>query len=82
MQKFFKVKAKGGHVGAGNDAELIFYIKAKDAIEAMNKVRRMPAVKHNKGSAISSVLTISEEEYKQGRDGYSAYDIYGNKETK
>lgn len=82
MQKFFKVKAKGGHMGAGNEAELIFYIKAKDAIEAMNKVRRMPAVKHNKENAILGVLAISEEEYNQGRKDYSAYDVYGNRETK
>lgn len=83
MLKYFRVKAVGGHMGAGNGAELIFYIKAKDAIAAMTKVRNMPAVKHNKNNAISSVSQISEEEYKRGRENnYSAYDTYGNRGVK
>ena len=81
MLKHFKVKARGGHVGAGNDIELTFYVEAKDILSAMKKVRNMPAVKHDKGNAILSALPISEEEYSEGIVTRSAYDAYNNREN-
>lgn len=81
MSKYFKVIAKGGHLGAGNSAELVFYIKAKDAIVAMTKVKNMPAVKHDKSNAISSVSIISEDEYNNNIATRSAYDAYNNREN-
>ena len=80
--KFFKIMARGGHVGAGHEAELVFYIKAGDVLSAINKVRHMPAVKHDKRNVITKVIIISEEEYNNGRKEKSAYDVYKKKVKK
>ena len=78
--KFWKVVARGGHVGAGNAAELIFYIEAPDALRANDAVRRFPAVKHHKNNAILKIVEITEEEYLENLSGYSAYDRYNNRD--
>lgn len=75
-QRYYKIKARGGHVGAGKSVELTFYIKAPNYSSAMQQVRNMPAVQHNRGDAILSVCQISEEEYNKNRENYSAYDVY------
>ena len=74
--RYYKVIMNGGHVGSGNDVPLTFFIKAKDMNSAIKHARNMPAVKHNKPGALMSAKEISEEEYKQYRENYSAYDIY------
>lgn len=77
--KFWKVTARGGHVGAGSATELVFYIKAPNAIRASDAVKRFPAVKHHKNNAILKVVEITETEYLENLSGYSAYDRYNNK---
>ena len=77
--KFWKVTARGGHVGAGNTAELVFYIKAPNAIGASDAVKRFPAVKHHKNNAILKVVEITGAEYLENLSGYSAYDRYNNR---
>lgn len=77
--KFWKVTARGGHVGAGNTTELVFYIKAPNAIRASDAVKRFPAVKHHKNNAILKVVEITEVEYLENLSGYSAYDRYNNR---
>ena len=59
--KFWRVVARGGHVGTGKYKELIFFIKADTAIKASKKARYLPGVKHNRPEAIISVKEISEE---------------------
>lgn len=80
MPKFYKVVARGGHWGAGKYAELIFYIKAKDALSASQQVKKMPCVKHSNPYAIISVSEITQDEYIDKRQNGSAYDIYKEKQ--
>lgn len=77
--KFWQVTARGGHVGAGNATELVFYIKAPNAIRASDAVKKFPAVKHHKHNAILKVVEITETEYLENLSGYSAYDRYNNR---
>lgn len=80
MKRYYKVYARGGHVGAGNEVELVFYIEAKDMLTAIKQAKNMPCVKHNKQNAITKAIVITEEEYNEGRaDSKSAYAIYNNK---
>lgn len=81
MKHYYKVCARGGHVGAGNEIELIFYIQAKDMLTAIKQAKNMPCVKHNKQNAITKAVIITKEEYNVGRMySKSAYSIYNNKE--
>lgn len=77
--KYYKITARGGHVGSRREVSLVFYFEAKNIHEAIQSARDMPGVKHNKPDAITSAKEISREEYEQSIDGYSAYDIYNNK---
>lgn len=77
--KYYKVTARGGHVGAGNIIPLTFYFKAKDMHDAIKQARNMPCVKHDKSDVITNAKEISKEEYEQSIDGYSAYDVYNNR---
>ena len=77
--KYYKITAKGGHVGSKREVPLVFYFKAKNIHEAVRSARDMPGVKHNKPDVITNVKEISREEYEQNVEGYSAYDIYNNR---
>lgn len=60
--RFFKVNCKGGHVGRGHYRELTFYFEAKNLLEAMNKAKNMPGVKHSK--PVLNACEIPEEKYR------------------
>lgn len=77
--KYYKITAKGGHVGSGREMPLVFYLEAKDMHDAIKQACGMPCVKHNKPDAITNAKEISREEYKQNIEGYSAYDVYNNR---
>jgi hypothetical protein len=77
--KYYKIIAKGGHVGSGNIIPLAFYFKAKDMHDAIKQARSMPCVKHDKPDVITNAKEISKEEYEQSVDGYSAYNVYNNR---
>ena len=68
---YYKVVVKGGHVGTGKYRELIFYIAAKDAFQAIDEALKMPGVKH-KFSALIGLNEISHKEFVKWR-GTSAY---------
>ena len=77
--KYYKITARGGHIGSGRETPLVFYFKAKNIHEAIQSARDMPGVKHNNPGAISDAREISKEEYESSIIGYSAYDIYNNR---
>ncbi len=65
--KYYKVKAKCGHVRRGKYILMDFYIKAESGKDAAAIVRQKPRVKHDWKDAIESVDEISEEEYLNGK---------------
>ena len=71
--KYYKVKVLGGHMGGGNIRELIFYIKADSIMDATDKARKMPGVKHDGNQTVQRAEEISKQEYVEGRKT-SAYD--------
>lgn len=46
--KYYAVTVQRGHCGCGRTAPITFYVQANSLLEAMDKARRMPGVKHNK----------------------------------
>lgn len=62
-----------GHVGCGHSTEIKFAIRAKNLLEAMDKARRMPSVKHTRMAIYGK--EISEAEYNEYRQ-VSAYKRY------
>ena len=77
--KYYKITARGGHVGSGREIPLVFYFKAKNMYEAIRSARYMPGVKHKKSGAIFDAREINKEEYESNVTGRSAYDIYNNR---
>ena len=57
---YYKAVTTAGHMGAGNEGELVFYLKAPTIISAMSQAKRFPAVKH---SRMPSVCMVTKEEY-------------------
>ena len=64
--KYYRVKAKCGHVGRNNYIPKTFYIKAEGGKEAASKVRKIPRVKHGKKFAVLETKKITKEEYLEG----------------
>lgn len=59
--RFYSVVCKRGHCGRKQYVPIKFAIAAQNAIEAMDKAKEMPAVKH--GQSIISCLEISFHDY-------------------
>lgn len=69
--RYFLITCHRGHCGVGRSTEITFAIAARNLLEAMDKAKRMPSVKHTR--MIIQGKEISGAEY----DGYrkvSAYD--------
>lgn len=64
---YYIVRCKLGHSGSGQYREILFNIKARNAIDAMDKARKMPGVKHDSNTAILGLKQITQEEYVQNR---------------
>jgi len=75
LLKYYRVKAKCGHVGRNNYILKDFYVKATNGKEAAKQVRYTPRVKHHQKDAIQKVEEISLEEYVLGRK-VMAEDMY------
>lgn len=71
--KFYKVVCYRGHMGTGHSTEITFAIAARDLLEACDKARRMPSVKHTRMAIYGKEIT--EEEYNDYRQ-ISAYERY------
>ena len=68
--RYFCVTCKQGHHGNGRHQPITFAFEANNAIEAMDKAKAMPGVKHD--CPIISCSEISISEYMRMRK-YSAY---------
>lgn len=71
MKRYFMVVCHRGHCGTGHSTEIKFAIEAKNLLEACDRARKMPSVKHTR-IAIHG-YEVTEEEYKNYRK-ISAYD--------
>lgn len=69
--KYYLITCHRGHCGCGNSINISFAIKARNLLEASDKARRMPGVKHTRG--IIAGKEISEVEYLKLRE-VSAYN--------
>lgn len=71
--KYFMVICHRGHCGTGHSTEIKFAFIASNAIEAMDKARKMPSVKHTRLAMVVKEITANEyNEYRQ----ISAYDRF------
>ena len=71
--KYFMVICHRGHCGTGHSTEIKFVFIANNAIEAMDKARKMPSVKHTRLAMIVKEITATEyNEYRQ----ISAYERF------
>lgn len=71
--RYFKVVAKGGHVGTGKYKPLSFAFAAENILEAMDRAKAMPGVKHSDIGAILSAREVTYEEFERLRR-ISAYE--------
>jgi len=74
---YYKVVALRGHVGAGKESTLTFAVEADSVYDAMQIVRRMPAVKHDRPNAIKSTEIITKEEFDKLRKDSAYKDCKG-----
>ena len=68
MNRYYKVLAKGGHVGLNHYVEMTLFLKAKDGKDAAYKARYTGRVKHDRKDAIISVEEINYSDYREGLD--------------
>lgn len=71
--KFFMVVCHRGHCGVGHSTEIKFAIRANNLLEACDRAKRMPSVKHTRMAIFGKEIT--EEEYNEYRK-ISAYERY------
>jgi len=69
--RYYKITCPRGHCGIGQYTDIVFAIRAANLLEAMDKAKRMPGVKHTRG--IISGKEISFEEFQEMRR-VSAYE--------
>ncbi len=74
--KFFMIVCHRGHCGCGNSTEIKFAIAARNLLEAMDKARKMPSVKHTRLALYGKEITY--EEYTSYRQ-VSAYKRFGGR---
>lgn len=71
--RYFFVTCHRGHCGIGHSTEIKFAIAAANLLEAMDKAKRMPSVKHTRMIISGAECTKAEyDEYRQ----HSAYERY------
>ena len=73
---FYKIRVKQGHCGSRQSMLIKLVIEAIELIDAMEKAKNMPSVKHNKNDVIERVELITEAEYIEFRK-VSAYKRRG-----
>lgn len=77
--KFYMVMCHRGHCGNGHSTEIKFAIRANNLIEACDKARRMPSVKHTRMAIYGKEIT--EQEYNEYRK-ISAYERFDQQSAK
>ena len=77
--KFYMVMCHRGHCGNGHSTEIKFAIRAENLLDAIDKARRMPSVKHTRMAIYGKEITETEyNEYSQ----VSAYERFNQQSTK
>lgn len=71
--KYYLVSCHRGHCGIGHSTDIQFAISAQNILEACDKAKRMPSVKHTR--MVISAKEITFEEF-QSRRKASAYDKF------
>lgn len=71
--KFYMITCSRGHCGNGHSTEIKFAIVANNLLDACDKARRMPSVKHTRVALYGR--EISEQEYNDYRK-ISAYERF------
>lgn len=69
--KYFEVVCHRGHCGTGRSTEIKFVFKANNLLEACDKARKMPSVKHTRMIIFGKEIT--QQEYNSFRK-VSAYE--------
>ena len=74
--KFFMILCHRGHCGTGHSTEIKFAVMARNLLEACDKARKMPSVKHSRMVIYGKEIT--EEEYNNYRkvSAYARFGIY------
>ena len=71
--KFYMIMCHRGHCGNGHSTEIKFAIAAHNLLEACDKARKMPSVKHTRMVVYGK--EISEQDYNEYKK-ISAYERY------
>lgn len=71
--KFYIITCHRGHCGNGHSTEIKFAIRASNLLEACDKAKRMPSVKHTRMVIYGKEIT--EQEYIEYR-AISAYERF------
>ena len=77
--KFYMVMCHRGHCGVGHSTEIKFAIAAENLLDACDKARRMPSVKHTRMMIYGKEIT--EQEYIEYRR-VSAYDRFNQESAR
>lgn len=59
--KYYLVRCDRGHCGSGRSSEISFVFEADNILEAMNKAKKMPSIKHKRITPLAKEIT--KEEY-------------------
>ncbi len=63
--RYFLVTCHRGHCGVGRSTEITFAIAARNLLEAMDKAKRMPSVKHTRMIIQGKEITLQAfQEYR------------------
>lgn len=60
---FYKISAKMGHQGYGKHSNICFYVFANSTSDALQQLRRLPAVKKGNSFPCSGLKVVDEKEF-------------------
>lgn len=58
--KYFLITCHRGHCGTGHSTEITFAFQANNLLDAQDKARRMPSVKHTRMILLGKEITQAE----------------------
>ena len=61
--KYFKVRTKIGHMGAGFYGDMNVYVASFSMMDAVKKVKHLPKVKHSSSLPLTSISEVDEKEF-------------------
>ena len=64
---YYRLILSGGHVGAGNELDMVRYFRSENPVELFSMAARAPRVKgKSSGTGVKLVQPVSREEYERG----------------